>query len=468
MLEHDICKWMNREHSEHVLRIFFALFPTTMLRHLLQTLYIPLFVLGDLNRYSTESEFIRDIPKIRITTLKNPDIEAIVNRQWFNAAGELVKKSHEEGVDISAPIRNGVAHIRSQLDNLVKLLDPEYVRPQIVNPAFQWAQSDTTIFILLKYSRRFNAPGAVEVDNLNCTFTNSALFFSAIGEHSGKRFEYQLNLDFFDFIDPDNSKWSQGSVGKVTITIPKSRLSRWPRLLVLNSKIDNMHYWFDYGEKLESSISGLPEVSESGLTCNVQTNKQYYCLTSDNCKDSCSECKGKKVPNDETHMCDGPPAYGPKEIVFSDSNAAKKIVSGTIEIHLKKNHHKSDIEYFNIYLVDSGSNLTASTPVWLKSSEVSDNITRVQFPSELPIDHPLDLIAVPANTHGERRKLSVGKSIVDLFSPDACDAIPDLGFTDTDGDENAIKGLLSYTPPASTDSATHVVFYWGKDESLPQ
>lgn len=435
-----------------------------MLRHLLQTLCIPIFVLGDLSGYSTEGEFISEIPNIRISSLKSADIEGVVSRQWFTAAGELVKKSHEEGVDISAPIRNGVAHIRSQLDNLVKLLDPEYVRPQVVNPAFQWAQSDTTIFILLKYSRRFNAPGAVEVENFNCTFTDSAMFFSAIGEHSGKRFEYQLNLDFFDFIDPDNSKWTQGSVGKVTITIPKVRITRWPRLLVTNSKIDNMHYWFDYGEKLESSISDLPEVAESGLTCKSQPTQHFYCLTSDKCKDSCSDCKGKKLPNDATHMCEGPPAYGAKEIVFSDSNPSKNVVSGTIEIHLKKDHHKSDIEFFNLYLVEPETNLTTSDSDWIKSEKVVENITRVEFPSDYSIDHPIDLIAVPANKHGERRQLAVRKSIVDLFSPDACDPIPDLAFTDTDGDKNSVKGLLTFSSPTNTDGATHVVFYWGKDE----
>jgi len=232
----------------------------------MQAVCIPLALSIDLMKYASEQQLIEDIPKITVGSFKNADIEAIVNKQWFDAAGELVKKSHDEGVDISVPIRNGVANIRSKLDNLVKLLDPEYVRPQIVNPAFQWAQSDTTIFILLKYSRRFNAPGAVEVENLNCTFTQSSMLFSAIGEHSGKRFDYQLNLDFFDMIDPENSKWTQGSVGKITITIAKSRVTRWPRLLVSNIKIDNMHHWFDYGEKLESSLAGLPDVSESGLT----------------------------------------------------------------------------------------------------------------------------------------------------------------------------------------------------------
>lgn len=375
-----------------------------------------------------------------------------------------MKKSHEEGVDISVPIRNGVSSIRSKLDNLVKLLDPEYVRPQIVNPAFQWAQSDTTIFILLKYSRRFNAPGAVEVENLNCTFTSTGMFFSAIGEHSSKRFEYQLNLDFFDIIDSESAKCTPGSVGKMTITIPKARISRWPRLLVTNAKIDNMHHWFDYGEKLESSLSGLPEITESGLTCHLRQDHQYYCLTSESCKPSCSECKGKKHANDTTHQCDGPPAYGAKDIVFSDSNPVKGIVGGTMDISLKKDHHKTEIDYFNIYLVEQGANLTSSDEMWLKSNRVVENITKVEIP-ETPIDHVLDIVAVPTNTFGERRQLAVRLSLTDLFAPNACDLISDLAFLDTEGDKNAIKGVVTYTSPSNVDGATHVVLYWGKDEA---
>ena len=434
-----------------------------MIRRLIELVYIPLTICGELGKYTSEEQLIKDVPKITVASLKSADVEAIVNRQWFDAAGELVKKSHEEGVDISAPIRNGVANIRSKLDNLVKLLDPEYVRPQVVNPAFQWAQSDTTIFILLKYSRRFNAPGAVEVENLNCTFTPSSMYFSAIGEHSGKRFEYQLNLDFFDMIDPDNSKWTPGSVGKITITIAKLRVTRWPRLLLTNAKIDNMHHWFDYGEKLESSLTGLPEVGESGLTCKNQAG-QFYCLTSDSCKESCTDCKGKKITNNTSHSCEGPPAYGAKEIIFSDSNPAKEIIGGTVEIHLKKDHHKHEIDSFNMYLVDAGSNLTSADSVWLRSGPVTDNVTKVEI-VETELDKPMDIIAVPANSHGERRQLAVRKSLVDLYAPTGCDKVSDLQFKDTDGDKNYIKGVLSYTPPAETDGATHVVFYWGKDET---
>jgi len=189
-------------------------------------------------------------------------------------------------------------------------------------------------------------------------------------------------------------------------------------------------------------------------------------MTSDSCKESCSECKGKKITNSGSHTCEGPPAYGAKEIVFTDSNPGKDMISGIVEIHLKKNHHKHEMDVFNLYLVDAGANLTsaATDSVWLKSGPVSENVTKVDIP-ETPLDKPMDILAVPANSYGERRQLAVRKSLVDVYAPVNCGLVTDLDFKDTDGDQNYIKGLLTFSPPSETDGATQIVFYWGKDET---
>jgi hypothetical protein len=427
-----------------------------------------------LSEYSTEDSLVADLGEIKVENIPKEDIEAIVSQQWFSAAEAIIRKSHEEGVDISAPVRSGVQTVRAKLDSIIRLLDPDSTRPQVVNPAFQWAQNDTSIFIQLKFSRRFNAPGALEVSDLTCAFNSTSMSLSALGGHSGKRYEYILNIDLWDHIDPDFSSWTMASVGKVSITLSKMRVSEWPRLLLATSKIDNMHFWFDYGESLEGSLSGLPTAGQSGITCG-RTGK-YFCPTSDSCIDACSDCKGKKKSVDEFHVCGGPPAYGPNDVSFDDKNLEKGTISGDLEIVVKSGPAQSDIALFNIYKVDvAGTNLTDSDTAWVTSSRhqwVSQNNTRLPIPdtpwSDLTSNtssSSIELIVVPVNHYGERRERLYRFTLVDKYIPKDCEVIPELSFVDSDGDREKIKGVFTITPPTHLDGATQWVLYWGRNET---
>jgi hypothetical protein len=414
----------------------------------------------DLDKYHTESEMIEAIKNIDISSIPSSSIERIVAGLNFNAASFLIQRAHDEGTDISVAIRNAVADLRGKLDHLVKLLDPEYFRPQKVPPAFQWTQNDTAVFIQLKYSRRFNAPGSVDVEDFNCSFTNSSLLFSAIGGHSGKRFEYALNLDFFDEIVPDLSSWNIGSVGKVLLTIMKRSPSKWPRLLLTTIKTDNMHHWYDFGEKMETSLKGLPIIAESPLTCS--STAKVYCPTSGKCAADCSDCKSK--PTVEEGACVGSPAYKPKDISFTDTDDEVVFVKGSVGVTIVKEYHRYDVDGFNIYIVSSGTALTEdSRPV-----SVSGPISNVTAQADLPRSHilsPSELVAVPFNSRGENREKQFRKSMTDLFRPENCSSVNPVSFEDLDGDEGKLKGVLRFSPPADTNNATNLVIHWGKSES---
>jgi hypothetical protein len=414
----------------------------------------------ELDRFLSEKDLVNHLERTPVESLLKEDIEAVVNHLYFDAAGLIIRKAHDADKDVSLPIRNAVSELRSKLDNLVKQLDPEFFKPQRVPPAFQWTQNDTTIFIQLKYSRRFNAPGAVDVDNLNCSFTSRSIEFSAIGGHSGKRFEYALNLDFFDEIIPEQSSWNIGSVGKVLLTIAKRYVSKWPRLLLTNVKIDNMHFWYDFGEKMEASLKPLPSITESTLTC--ASVGSLFCPTSGKCLKDCSECKSK--PHAREAVCRGSPAYRPKEVNFTDAHHGFGSVGGPIEVILNKEYHRFDISGFNLYIVSEGGQFEESSKP-ISQILFSSNVT---YRGELPlteISYPLEIIAIPFNEEGENREKSVRKLITDLFKPENCSRIDPIVFEDTDASEGSIKGLFRFTSPANTNNATHLVFYWGKSET---
>lgn len=417
------------------------------------------FVQGlvDVDNFRSESDLVDFLENTDVKRISAASIEKIVSSLNFDAASLLIRKAHDENFDISVPIRNAVAELRGKLDHLVKLLDPEYFKPQKVPPAFQWTQNDTAVFLQLKYSRRFNAPGAVDVEDFNCTFTNTSLFFSAIGGHSGKRFEYALNLDFFDGIVPELSSWNIGSVGKVLLSIAKRGPSKWPRLLLTTVKIDNMHYWYDFGEKMEASLKMLPIVSESPLTCT--SVNQLYCPTSGKCAPDCSECKSK--PSAEDGACVGPPAYKPKEVSFTDTDDEYEFVKGVVDVTIAKEYHKFDIDGFNIYMVSSGEALTDES----RPSAVSGAITNTTAQADIPrmaVSVSSELVVVPFNARGENREKQMRKSVVDLFKPENCSSIEPVTFQDEDAEERQLKGLLKFSRPANTNNATHFAIHWGK------
>ena len=75
----------------------------------------------------------------------------------------------------------------------------------------------------------------------------------------------------FGEVVPENSTWSMGSVGRMTVVLNKKKSpSKWPRLLSHKRKVPNMHFWFEMDEqhadaledmKAEKDIHAVPSAS---------------------------------------------------------------------------------------------------------------------------------------------------------------------------------------------------------------
>lgn len=166
-----------------------------------------------------------------LMTLEAGDMEMIISKQWFKFAQEIIVKSHEQGADLSFSVRKGVQKLKNEADELVRALNPKYGIAQLVNPSFRWAQNETSIFINVKFSARWNAPGALEVSDAVVNFTRSTAFFTGLGQHSNNKYKYVIDLKPFDALIPEACIWSASSVGKLSITLRKKWPRKWPRLL---------------------------------------------------------------------------------------------------------------------------------------------------------------------------------------------------------------------------------------------
>ncbi|KAH7647522.1 hypothetical protein FG379_000738 [Cryptosporidium bovis] len=213
------------------------------------------------------------------------DLELSMSRGWWKLSKSLIIKTHEQGSDFSAVVRSAELTIRKELDELTRLLNKKHDEIATLSPAFQWAQSLDHIYLNIKFTYRWNAPGALKVENKTLLIEKNTFYFSGLGSHSHEKKKYILELELFDEVDPELSECSSGSVGKLSCTLlKKNGNNKWPRLLKdRNLKILNMHTWWEMKEKHEvdfnknnnsTFVSGNNTVmSEINVTNNTKSDE---------------------------------------------------------------------------------------------------------------------------------------------------------------------------------------------------
>lgn len=387
-------------------------------------------------------------------------MEKIVLRQWWDLAREVVALSHEQQVDLSFAVRKAVRTLKDEADELLRTLNPKYGLAQQVSPAFQWAQNDTCIFLTIKYTVRWNAPGALEVTEPSVIFTENNFSFSGLGKHSNNKYKYSMSLSMFDNISPTLSTWSAASVGKLSVTLRKKWGRKWPRLLGDKKlKIVNMHMWSERQEALDSTLSGMNSVSNSPVTC-MQTAKMY-CLATDTCKkaDNCSQCPGKATPSEELNLCVGAPTEK-GSLSFKDHDMDEHEVAG--EIKISKARNEFDIERYVVYFgKDERTKLEVDgEAVEVGSAEPTGADTEVRVPANRPLPNGAShLLVFSQNAHGEYGTPG-SLFIIDAVLPKGTPA--GLTFVDEDGEPGHISGTAKIGVAEDTTYLEEYSLHWGK------
>jgi len=386
-----------------------------------------------------------------IKKLENADMEIIIKNQWFPLAHELVAASHKQGADLGFIVRKATLQLKKDADELVRALNPNYGIAQPVHPAFRWAQNNTAIFINVKFTARWNAPGALEVKEPVVKFTEDSVYFTGIGEHSGNKYKYILDLKQFDNLIPSQCEWSAASVGKLSLTLRKAWPRKWPRLLAdKKHKMTNMSVWMEYQE--EQKMDDIDSCKESPLSCKIAAKS--YCPTKDDCVDSakCGDCKAESKTVD--NVCVGTPSSEGR-LTFHDNSNVKGKLEGTIEV-VAANKNAFDIDEFELWAATAEK--AKLTKIVTIPNLPGEKVTHYLPEQAIDYEH---IVVTSKNKNGELDSSEAFK-LVDRWMP--LDIATSVEFVDIDPEAAKVGGDVKIIVNKAWISSD-IILAWGKTKT---
>mmetsp|Transcript_10195 Transcript_10195/g.30256 ORF Transcript_10195/g.30256 Transcript_10195/m.30256 type:complete len:638 (+) Transcript_10195:83-1996(+) len=413
---------------------------------------------------ATAEDDARSILAPHLDSLKTVDsqvVEKVVMRQWWGLARDIVAGSHSQQVDFSFAVRKSIKSLKDEADELLRTLNPKYGLAQQVSPAFQWAQNDTCIFLTIKYTVRWNAPGALEVTDPSVNMSYNMFNFTALGKHSNLKYKYSLGLKLFDLIVNTTSTWSAASVGKLSVTLRKKWPRKWPRLIAdKKAKIGNMHVWMEMQDKLDSTLSGMTTASNSPVTCAA--GEKLYCLATDSCKKptNCSQCPGKTIANEQDHICAGMPTEK-ASLSFKDEDMDEGELGGEVKINKARNEF--DIDVYQVFFgKDERTKLELADGTLAGVGEAAPTgaDTSVRIPSNYKLpDGATHLLVFSKNEFGEYATpgtLMLKDAIMPKGKPQG------LKFDDEDGEKGEVSGTVTVLRAEDENQIDEYALHWGK------
>lgn len=213
--------------------------------------------------WASEPELLAHLqpPLVGVEVL--PMIRLAISRSWWEGARVLVTQEHARRVDesaapgietIKAEVTALVAEVKQQADAFAAYSEEVYrSHTQGLNEvrcAVQWAQNSTDVFVGVKYATRWSAPGAIEIADLKVNITAPHFALEGFGHHSNIRKKYLVNVPLYADVLPSLSSWSAASVGRMTATLRKASVAKWPRLTKAKGKSQHQTTsWLDMEEK---------------------------------------------------------------------------------------------------------------------------------------------------------------------------------------------------------------------------
>eukprot|EP00747_Dinoflagellata_sp_TGD_P181319 gnl/TRDRNA2_/TRDRNA2_35115_c0_seq1.p1 gnl/TRDRNA2_/TRDRNA2_35115_c0~~gnl/TRDRNA2_/TRDRNA2_35115_c0_seq1.p1 ORF type:complete len:584 (-),score=130.33 gnl/TRDRNA2_/TRDRNA2_35115_c0_seq1:279-2003(-) len=202
--------------------------------------------------------------------IKEAEISRLLEKGWHDVISAITAASLMDGFpekdNIHKYTQKAVQKQKARLDRLIMEQDKNFEKVVEMTPSMQWAQNSTHAFLSVKFAIRWDAPGAIKVRNESIQFDKNGFDFSAMGEHSHITKKYLLkNVTLFRDVWQASCTFVQASVGKATITLPKVKQGRWPRLLrdpedQLNRKLGT---WTDLQQKYKEELAHYPMLTDT-------------------------------------------------------------------------------------------------------------------------------------------------------------------------------------------------------------
>ena len=195
-----------------------------------------------------ESDLINKI-ETNFESIKNISlncIESLLRTSNYKTLETYVKLLNSNGIRFRENLSNIINTLQKKLEDIMNKYKFDENDYQIVSPAFQWAQSLSTIFIEVKFAHRHDSPGCIEINNLNIEINGNNVRSIAYCISTDIPIKFDLNLNcLFDF-DKEKSSFSSGSVGRYQMTLKKKDVKYWERLLFdPKENFSNMKIWYE-------------------------------------------------------------------------------------------------------------------------------------------------------------------------------------------------------------------------------
>jgi hypothetical protein len=176
---------------------------------------------------------------------------------------QCLKTSDTDG-KISHAVKYAIESGKRRLDALLNAIVTikRDQSPQL-EPAFQWAQSATDLFINVKMAHKIDAPACIDILDSSTKIQDTKIAISA--QCKDKKFAMEIEL--FGEIDPTNSSFSFTSVGRGVFFLRKGVKAKWARL-----EYDGKRKQRLWHEKQEQYKDELKDITELFTPIRTNTN----------------------------------------------------------------------------------------------------------------------------------------------------------------------------------------------------
>lgn len=124
-----------------------------------------------------------------------------MNRGWWNEAERLVLIAHDKKIDVSSSVYRTSSVIKNELKKVIDTLNSAGKEWPEISPAFQWTQSNTHVYLNVKFASRWDTPATLGCDTESYTLNDTHINFRAKCPSTKKYFV--LQFPFWRPINPD-------------------------------------------------------------------------------------------------------------------------------------------------------------------------------------------------------------------------------------------------------------------------
>lgn len=195
------------------------------------------------------------ISNINILKQESLCLELLITKGFLSQAEVLISELSKIGINFTNQLKtatsNAINKVKSVYNNY-RFDESDFIS---VYPAFEWAQNLNYVFINIKYSHRWDAPGCVDVKKSNVEMFENLIMFNTYCIRGESPFKFILNLDLFGEINEKESLYNETSVGRFQLSLKKKNTAYWRYLLREGADSPaNMKAWIEMREKYIGEI----------------------------------------------------------------------------------------------------------------------------------------------------------------------------------------------------------------------